>query len=108
MAEPRRRIRVPRKAKKGELILIRTLISHPMESGLRKDKTGQIIPRKIIKRFVCKLNGREVFRTELHPAIAANPYLTFKVKVMESGTFEFIWIDDDGSVYTKTAKIEVS
>ena len=108
MAEPRRRIRVPAKAKKGEIILIRTLISHPMEMGRRKDKAGKLIPRRIITRFVCKFNGKEVFRTDLHPAIAANPYFTFRVRVTESGVFEFLWIDEDGSVYTRKAKIEVS
>ena len=107
MAEPRPRVRLPAKAAKGDVIQIKTLISHRMESGQRKDEQGQKIPRKIINKFVCKLNGRQVFSMEMHPAVSANPYIVFHVRVMESGTFEFSWIDDDGSVYSKTASIEV-
>ena len=79
-----------------------------MESGQRKNEQGERIPRKIINRFVCTLNGKQVFAVDLHPAVSSNPYLVFDVRVMESGTFEFIWTDDDGTVYTKIAKIEVS
>jgi sulfur-oxidizing protein SoxZ len=107
MAEPRPRVRVPAKAAKGDVIQIKTLISHRMESGQRKDEQGQKIPRKIINKFVCKFNGRQVFSMDMHPAVSANPYIVFHVRVMESGTFEFSWIDDDGSVYSKTASIEV-
>ena len=107
MAEPRPRVRLPAKAAKGDVIQIKTLVSHRMESGQRKDEQGQKIPRKIINKFVCKLNGKQVFSMDLHPAVSTNPYIVFHVRVMESGTFEFSWIDDDGSVYSKTASIEV-
>lgn len=109
MAEPRPRVRVPKKASKGDVIEIKTLISHPMESGQRKDrKTGERIPRKIINKFVCTYNGEEVFRADLHPAISANPYMAFFVKAEESGDIEFTWTDDDGSVYGTKATIEVT
>ena len=108
MAKARIRIKAPKSAKKGEIIQIKTLISHPMESGQRKNEQGEKIPRKIINRFVCSLNGKQVFSVDLQPGISSNPYLVFDVRVMESGTFEFAWTDDDGTVYKKTAKIEVS
>jgi sulfur-oxidizing protein SoxZ len=108
MADARPRVRVPAKVKKGEIIQIKTLISHPMESGQRKNEQGEKIPRKIINRFVCTLNGKEVFSVDLNPSVSSNPYLVFDVRVMESGTFEFTWIDDDGTVYKKTAEIEAS
>lgn len=102
------RLKVPSEAKKGEVIVIRTLLPHPMETGFRKDDGGKIIPRKIINTFVCDFNGRTVFSMDLEPAIAANPYVQFTAKVEESGTFTFTWTDDDGTVTTAKENITVS
>ena len=102
------KVRVPKTAKKGEVIQIKTLFPHRMESGQRKDpKTGEKVPRFIVKEFVCTFNGKEVFSADLHPAISANPYMSFHTRATESGTFEFAWTDDDGSVYSTTAKLTV-
>jgi sulfur-oxidizing protein SoxZ len=101
------RIRMPKQARRGEIIQIRTLASHVMESGLRKDRAGKLIPRKIINRFTCTFNGKPVFACDLEPAIAANPYLQFSAKVEESGTFKFSWTDDDGTVVTAEESIIV-
>ena len=96
-------------AKKGEVITIKTLISHKMETGLRKDKkTGEKVPREIINKFVATYNGKEAFTMDLLPAIAANPYIEFSVKLSESGTMRFEWTDDDGSVYDIEKKITVA
>ena len=109
MAKVKPRVKVPKTAAKGEVIEIKTLISHKMESGQRKDKkTGEPIPRQIINSFACSFNGRQVFAADWHPAISANPYMAFRVRVEESGTFAFQWTDDDGSVYVKEAKIAVA
>ena len=109
MAKSKPRVKLPKKAAKGEVIEIKTLISHPMETGQRKDrKTGEVIPRKIINKFVCVYNGEEVFSVDLHPAISANPYMSFNVKVQESGAFEFTWVDDDGSTYSQKSEITVN
>lgn len=107
MATPKPRVKVPAKAAKGEVVTIKTLISHDMESGQRKDKDGKVIPRKIINKFSCTFNEQPVFSCDLAPAISANPYLEFTAKVAESGTFAFTWVDDDGSVYTAENKITV-
>lgn len=107
MANAKPRVKVPKKAKKDEVVTIKTLISHKMESGLRKGKDGKPIPRQIINKFTCEFNGNVVFETDMEPAISANPYFEFSVRVPESGTFKFTWVDDDGSVYTKEAKIAV-
>ena len=108
MADAKPRVKVPKSAAKGELVEIKTLISHTMESGQRKDsKTGELIPRKIINKFVCTFNGKEVFSSDWHGAVSANPYMSFFMKAEESGDFEFQWVDDDGSVYTKTASLAV-
>ena len=109
MATPKPRVRVPSSATAGDVIEIKTLISHPMESGQRKDRsTGETIPRKIINKFTCTFNGEEVFSADLQPAISANPFVSFWMKAEESGAFEFTWVDDDGSVYTETKEMTVS
>ena len=107
MADVKARIKLPKTAKKGELVEIKTLVTHPMESGQRKDSAGATIPRKIINKFTCEFNGNKVFECDLDPAISANPYFEFNARVNESGTFRFTWMDDDGSAYTDEQKIEV-
>jgi sulfur-oxidizing protein SoxZ len=101
------RLKVPKEAKKGEIIEIKTLLSHPMETGLRKDAAGNVIPRKIINKFACEFNGKPVFSADIEPAVAANPYIQFNAKVEESGTFKFTWTDDDGTVTTTEEQIKV-
>jgi sulfur-oxidizing protein SoxZ len=108
MAKPKPRVKLPKTAAKGEVIQIKTLISHTMETGQRKDKEGNAIPRHIINKFVCRYNGEVVFEADWYPAISANPYMAFTTIATESGELEFIWTDDDGSVYTETARIEVT
>ncbi|MBL6931972.1 MAG: thiosulfate oxidation carrier complex protein SoxZ [Rhodospirillales bacterium] len=103
------RVKVPKQAKAGELIQLKTLMSHVMETGNRKDsKTGKLIPRQIINKFVCKFNGKEVMSAELQPAIAANPYIAFYAKATESGTFDFEWTEDGGEVIKASGEITVS
>jgi sulfur-oxidizing protein SoxZ len=102
------RVRVPRDATAGEVITIKTLISHQMESGQRKGSDGNLIPRSIINRFTCDFNGQNVIDVTLEPAISTNPYFEFQAQVPESGTYTFTWYDDDGSVYTDTKDIAVS
>jgi sulfur-oxidizing protein SoxZ len=100
-------VNVPAKAKRGEAIEIKTLISHPMETGYRHSTTGSAIPRDIIPTFVCRYNGEEVFRADLHPAIAANPFITFFTVATESGTIELAWTDDHNETHTQKADIVV-
>jgi len=104
---PRTLINVPTKAKRGEVIEIKTLISHDMESGYRPDSTGRMIPRNIINLFVASYNGVEIFRAELHPAIAANPFLSFTTIATESGRIDFTWTGDNGFSASETAQITV-
>lgn len=109
MAKVKPRVKVPKKAAAGDVVTIKTLISHPMESGQRKDrKTGELIPRKIINAFVATFNGDEVVRVDIEPAVSANPYFQFDMTVPESGTLRFEWTDDDGSVYDIEKKIAVA
>ena len=100
-------INVPKKAKRGQVLEIKTLISHVMESGFRHGTNGRDIPRDIITSFSCKYNGEEIFATQLFPAIAANPFITFHTVATESGTLAFRWIGDNGFEVTEEAQIVV-
>jgi len=100
-------VNVPATAKRGEVIEIRTLAGHDMETGFRRTQTGELVPRNIISSFTCSYNGEEVFRADLHPAIAANPLLSFTTVATESGTLEFRWTGDNGFSATQTAAITV-
>jgi sulfur-oxidizing protein SoxZ len=101
------RVKVPKKAAAGAAITIKTLISHKMESGQRKDDDGNLIPRSIINRFTCDFNGENVIDVTLEPAISTNPYLEFEALVPEAGEFKFTWYDDDGSIYEESKKIAI-
>ncbi len=100
-------INVPQKAARGQVIEIKTLISHIMETGFRHDNVGKAIPRNIITSFVARYNGEEIFRADLFPAIAANPFVSFHTVATESGTIEFEWTGDNGFHETGSAKITV-
>jgi sulfur-oxidizing protein SoxZ len=100
-------INVPAKAKRGELIEIKTLISHIMETGFRHDENGTAIPRNIITDFVCTYNGEEIFRADLSPAIAANPFITFSTVANSSGIIAFHWVGDNGFDEIGSAPITV-
>ena len=103
------RIKLDKKeAKKGELVEVKALVSHIMESGQRKDRDGKAIPRKILNKFTCTVNGKEVFAADFEPAISANPYIQFKFKAQESGPVVLTWTDDDGSKIVGEETIKVS
>ena len=101
------RVKAPKKAAAGEVVTIKTLISHTMESGQRKDKDGNVIPRSIINRFTAEYNGKSVIDITLEPSISTNPYFEFDATVPEAGEFKFTWYDDDGSVYEDTKSVAV-
>ncbi|HEY0849037.1 MAG TPA: thiosulfate oxidation carrier complex protein SoxZ [Bradyrhizobium sp.] len=100
-------INVPAKAKRGDVIEIKTLMSHIMETGYRHTSSGDSVPRDIITSFTCRFNGNEIFRADLFPAIAANPFFSFFTTVTESGKFEFEWVGDKGFSESASASITV-
>ena len=99
-------IQVPARARRGEVIEIRALIAHPMETGLRPANSGGSVPRHLIEDFRCSVNGVEVFRARLFSAITANPYLAFFTRINDSGLIECIWTDDRGERHSASARIE--
>ncbi len=101
-------VNVPPYARRGEIIEIKALIAHEMETGFRRTQLGEPIPRDIITRFRCSYNGVEIFVAEFSPAIAANPFIVFSTIASESGTIAFDWIGDNGFAATASAAIEVT
>ena len=100
-------VTLPAQAKRGEIIEIKTLAQHAMETGFRRTQTGELIPRDIIRSFTCTYNGTEICRVDLHPAIAANPLIAFNTVATESGTLTFQWVGDNGYTVTEIASIRV-
>lgn len=100
-------INVPKKAKSGDIIEIKTLMSHIMETGYRRTTSGKLIPRDIITSFTCRFEGEEIFRADLFPATAANPFISFFTIATRSGKFDFEWIGDNGFSETASASIAV-
>jgi sulfur-oxidizing protein SoxZ len=105
---PAPRVQVPRAVAKDELFAVKTVISHPMETGLRRDDKGNPIARNIINAFVCRYNGAVVFSVDLHEAMAANPYIEFYLRAIESGRLEFVWREDGGRVFSLQHHLEVT
>ncbi|MBO0763499.1 MAG: thiosulfate oxidation carrier complex protein SoxZ [Hyphomicrobiaceae bacterium] len=101
------RVKLPESAKVGDVIEVKTLISHMMETGQRKEPDGKPIPRLIINTFSATFAGVEVFKADLHPSIAANPYLAFYMRVPGPGEFEFTWTDDNGERVSEKVKLNV-
>ncbi|MEM9059183.1 MAG: thiosulfate oxidation carrier complex protein SoxZ [Pseudomonadota bacterium] len=109
MARIKPRVKVPRKAAPGDVVTIKTLINHPMESGHRSDReTGELVPRKIINRFTATFEGEPIMSIDMEPAISTNPFFEFDMRVPGPGTLRFEWIDDDGTVYDIEKKIEAA
>ena len=102
------KIQVPAHARRGELIAVRIAIQHAMETGFRYDAMGRAIPKNVVNTLTCRYNGVEVFRAEMGSGIAANPYLQFHMRVLESGALVFEWIDDAGERGAERAAITVT
>jgi sulfur-oxidizing protein SoxZ len=107
MSDPKPRIRVPSTAKVGEVIEIKTLVQHVMETGNRKTADGKVVPRNIINTFTATFNGAEFFKAEFQPGVSANPYLAFFMKVTKAGEFEFTWLDDAGVKISQKAPLAI-
>lgn len=102
------RVRLPASAKAGDIIEIRTLISHIMETGQRRDPEGKVIPRDIIKRFEARFEGQLVFAMDLAQAISANPYIAFPFKVEKAGRFEFTWENEAGEKKSASNELKLA
>lgn len=107
MTTPTPRIVVRSNVRKGDVFVVKSIISHQMETGLRKNEHGETIPRKIIHKFTCTYGGAVVFGVDLHEAMSANPFIEFSLVATESGRLEFIWEEDGGGVYSVSHELLV-
>lgn len=101
-------IHMPATAKAGEIIEVRALIAHTMETGFRPGSDGKPLPRDIIRKFECRFNGKQVISAELHPAMSANPYIAFFIKATTSGELAFTWTGDNGFAQTEKKQLVVT
>jgi sulfur-oxidizing protein SoxZ len=106
MTKPR--VKLPDTIKIGDIIEIKVLVTHPMETGQRRDVTGELVARNIIKSFHATFNGQPLFSADLQPGISANPFIAFNMKVIGPGELEMIWTDDHDTVLTERQKLTLS
>ena len=107
MAQIKPRVKAPKSVAAGEVFTVKTLINHTMETGQRKDKAGEKIPRQITNMFEVTFNGKTVMSAKLEPSISANPYIEFEMSIQEAGDLAMKWHDDDGSVYEASNAIAI-
>jgi len=101
------RISAPERAKPNEVVELKALIRHPMESGFRRGSRGEVIPKDIIVAFECLYNGERVFYADFFPAVAANPFIRFYTVAQQSGTLEFRWTDQNGQTWSEAVPLTV-
>ncbi|MFT4797076.1 MAG: sulfur-oxidizing protein SoxZ [Candidatus Azotimanducaceae bacterium] len=92
------RISLPENATSNDTIEVKTLVSHPMESGFRLDAMGEAMPRNILRSLLVTYKGEKVFEALFGPGIAANPYVAFYLRATESGDVRFVWEEQNGDV----------
>jgi len=102
------RIQLPKEIRRGQVIKVGILVQHPMESGYRLDADNRKVPKNAIRSFVCRYNGEEIFRAEMSPGIAANPFIQFPAVARDSGELEFTWVDDAGERGSAKGSISVA
>jgi len=90
------RVQWPDHVRSGEVIKVRLLIQHPMDTGYLQDFTGKVVPRNIIRVLTCHLGSQEVFRIEPSSGISANPFFEFYVRAAATAEFKIEWVDDKG------------
>lgn len=107
MAKIKPKVKVPKTAAVGEVVTIKTLINHPMESGQRKDGDGNKIPRMVIHTFEATFGGKQIVTFHPEGAVSQNLFLEFTMKVPQAGDVNFKWTDDEGSIFEKSASIAI-
>jgi sulfur-oxidizing protein SoxZ len=96
----------PATPRRGEPFDVRALVAHPMETGHRVSALGQRLPRDIVRRIEARLDGELVFAAELHPAIAANPYVVFPLVARGDGLLTVSWTGDRGFAHAVSVPVK--
>ena len=101
-----KKIKIRAKSKDG-IVTVKSLMNHPMETGLRKDKkTGKKVPAHFIQEVIAKVGDRTVLEAFWAGAISKNPYLSFKYKGDKGDTLTMSWVDNQGNSETASAKVK--
>ena len=108
MALAKARVSRPSVAVKGDIIEIKTLIRHRMETGYRVDATGKNIPRDIVRRMRVSYAGAEIFMMDFTQGVAANPYVALAIRAERSGELVFVWEDDEKTLATVRKTLTVT
>lgn len=97
-----------RKPAKGEVVIVRAMVAHPMETGLRKQASGELVPRNIINSFTCTLDGATLFSWRPETAVSPSPYLEFRFLAETGGELAMRWTDDAGQTILAQERIEIA
>ena len=108
MSTIRALLRLPATARPGDVVEVRLLMQHPMETGFRPDAGGRTVPRNILRRIEARFEGELVFAADLFPAITANPFLAFPLRATRSGTLVVNIEGDNGVSQRETAMLTVA
>ena len=98
---------MPPHAQRGEVIEIKAMVEHVMETGFRHTELGIRVPRNIIRSFSCLYNGEKVFAADFHPAMVSNPVVQFFVRAQVSGILDFQWLGDQGFAVNAQKQLSV-
>ena len=101
------KLSIPKDVSSDEVIELKALIKHDMESGYRLDIQGAKIPRNILTQFSCRLDDTLIFSADLYPGVSANPLLKFHYRASKSGTLTFEWTEQTGKKFVKSAELTV-
>ena len=101
-------MRLPARARVGEIVEVSLLLQHPMETGFRPGADGRTLPRNIVRRIEATFEGEPVFAADLFPAIAANPYFAFSLRATRTGTLSVEITGDMNLAQRETATLTVA
>jgi len=101
-------ITLPARIKAGEAFEVRATVAHAMETGYRTADEGTRLPRDLVRRFECRLDGELVFAADLFAAVSANPYLAFWLRAEKSGELSFSWRGDKGFEHRETRPLVIA
>jgi sulfur-oxidizing protein SoxZ len=101
------RVRVPRIARAGEAFEVRTLMQHPMETGLRHEG-GRSVPRDMLLSLAVTIGGETVFEADFRNGTAANPFHVFHLRLARTSDIVFTWTDEQGRSVAATHRVTVA
>ena len=99
------RIRLPEQIRRGEIITVHAIVSHPMDTGFFRTRNGDPIPAYFIKDVVVSYGDQEVARFEWTSGISRDPMVTFTLRADREAPLVMVWTDSKGGVYRQSADI---